>query len=503
MKYLGVFFVSIVSFSIILALEFNPNNPYFSGYDSFYHVGISEQIMQNGLPHTFPYLYFTTLNQNFTDNHLLFHLLLIPFIKVMGDVIGPKVFIALCIALTFTLLYLILRKLKFEWALPFTAIAFFLEPSDFYFRQAFVRDPAPSLLFLMIALWLLIDKRWIALSILAFLYGWLYTGGGFFFLIAMLIIYGVITVVLQKKFDYKLILLPIVATGLSLVINPYFPANLKSIYLQILQTGIGAKDYVGGEWAPYDTWFWLQLSYIPLIIWLGAISLALYRRVKISRIEWTVFFFGIFLLIMEFKSKRFVEYAPFWMVFSGILLAGKEIEAWFKSFLAQLKKKKSKLNFYSYAPAVLIILLLVIGYFSAISQWTRAWHDTASDLDFDVDSAREAHQYLINNSNTGDVVFTDDWDVFPLYYFLNRKDYYIVGLDPEFMNQYNSSLYREFAAISSGADPENLERIKNDFKAKWVIVAADHPEFRQNLQAQPTLFKKVFANNQYTVFKVL
>jgi len=90
--YIEIGLVFIVVFGVFFALEFNDNNPYFSGYDSFYHVGMAEHIMQSGLPHQFPYLQFTTLNANFTDNHLLFHLLLIPFIKIFGEVTGPKVF---------------------------------------------------------------------------------------------------------------------------------------------------------------------------------------------------------------------------------------------------------------------------------------------------------------------------------------------------------------------------------------------------------------------------
>lgn len=497
--YIEIALVFILVFGVFFALEFNVSNPYFSGYDSFYHVGMAEQIMLIGLPHKFPYLQFTTLNENFTDNHLLFHLLLIPFVKVFGEVAGPKIFIILAFALIFTFLYVILRKLKFVWALPFTAVAFLFEPSDFYFRQAFIRDPTPSLLFLMLALWFLIEKRWLALTILAFLYGWLYTGGGFLFLIVLLVIYGTVTIFLQKKFDYKLIILPIIATGLSLVINPYFPANLESIYLQILQTGIGAKDYVGGEWAPYDTWFWLNISYVPLLIWLGAITIALYKKVKTSRLTWTVFFFSIFLLLMQWKSKRFVEYWPFFAIFSGILLAGKEVEIWGRNLWSALSGK-NKVNWLF--SSALLVICIVIGYIFATSQWSRAWHDTASSLDFNVDAAREAHDYLKNNSNAGDIVFTDDWDVFPLYFFLNQKDYYIVGLDPEFMNQYSPQLYREFAAISSGSDSNNLERIKTDFRAKWVIVASDHPEFHDNLQAQPNLFRQVFSNREYTVFQV-
>lgn len=495
--------VFIATFSIFAALEFNSENPYFSGYDSFYHVGLAEHIMKDGLPHQFPYLFFTTLNEHFTDNHLLFHLLLIPFIFLFGNIVGPKIFIALCLGLIFALLYVFLRRLNFLWAIPFTFIAFALEPSDFYFRQAFIRNPAPSLLFLLLALFLLYRKKLWFLTILAFFYGWLYTGGGFLFLFVLLAIYAAASWIMKKKLDIRLILYPAVAVILSLVINPYFPENIKSVFLQVWQTGLMAKEYSGGEWYPYDTWFWFSISYIPFAIWIIGISVVLFKRLAVSRITWTVLIFSVFLLVLQWKSKRFVEYWPFWAIFSGITLAGKQFEEWGSNIWEKFKNNQyTKYPLQSIFIVIFVFLFLITSYFYASKEWSRAWHDTSSKADFNVDAAREAHDYLIKNSQSGDIVFTDDWDVFPLYFFLNQKDYYIVGLDPEFMNQYDSKLYAKFAGISSGVMPDRISEIKTTFNAKWVIVAADHVEFLNNLRQKPELFKELFSNKEYWVFQV-
>ena len=496
-----VFVVFISVFMVFYALEFNPRNPYFSGYDSFYHVGMSELIMQEGFTREFPYLYFTTINKGFSDNHLLFHLLMIPFILIFGNVIGPKIFIAFSMAMIFVLLFLILKRLNFAWALPFTAVAFLLEPSDFYFRLAFIRDPTPSLFFLLLGLFLIAERRFIALSILAFLYGWLYTGGGFLFLLALIFIYEGVSLFVRKKVNWKIIIFPVLGTLLSLVINPYFPANVKSIVLQIFQTGLQAKQYSGGEWYPYDTWFWFSISYIPLLIWLGALATSLKKGIKLSIFSLSVFLFSLFLLILTWKSKRFIEYWPFFAIFSGILMAGKQLETWAK----EITNEKLKLNFkkhklYFFTILFSIALFGSLSFIYAKNEWQRAWKDTS--MDYNVEKAKEAHEYLKKNSQKGDIVFTDDWDVFPLYFFLNRKNYYIVGLDPEFMNQFSHDLYQQFANISSGNDGENLERIRDTFKSKWVIVKSDHAVFIGNLRAKKDLFQEVFNNNDYFVFKV-
>ncbi len=487
-KILESVLVFTVPFIIFLFLEFNPNNPYFSGYDSYYHIGMAESIWENGLPFKFPSLYFTVLNENFVESHLLFHLLLIPFILVFGNIVGPKIFIALCAGGIFLLAYLILRFFSKKTAFLSTALVFFLLPSDFYFRLAFIRNPAPSLLFLLLVFYLMIHKKYKLLIAASFFYGWLYMGGGFLFLIGLAIIYAFSNFIIKGQVDKKLLFYPILGTGLSLLINPYFPTNINLFIVQVWKTGLQAKEYVGGEWRPYDTWFWFSLCIVPLSVWgIGVIN-ALATRKKVGSVNLSIFLYSAFLLAAQLKSKRFVEYWPLWASLSGFALIGSDLQIWLKNF------RKSIFILVS------TLLFILFSFFYAKNQWQTAFDDTTSD--FEVNLAAKAHEYIKKNSDPGDIIFTDDWDVFPLYFYLNRKNYYIVGLDPEFMNQFDRNLYLEYAQISSGDDPDNLERIKDVFKSKWVLVNRDHPEFRSNLLARKDLFSEVYNNGEYFVFKI-
>jgi hypothetical protein len=199
-----------------------------------------------------------------------------------------------------------------------------------------------------------------------------------------------------------------------------------------------------------------------------------------------LFLFSLILLFFQLKSRRFVEYWPFFAAAAGILLLREPLQ--------KIVQKPP-----SYAWLILVIpLVFALGY--GFDQVAHGFKDTYTPIN--VQNTQEVHQYLFQHSTPGEIVFTDDWDVFPFYFFFNRKNYYIVGLDPEFMNQYNSSLYSEYADISSGKDASRLERIKNDFRAGWVLVARDHPQFKKNLENKPETFVKVFANNDYTLFQV-
>ncbi len=477
-----------VPFLVFLFLEFNPNNPYFSGYDSYYHIGMAEEIWNNGLPFEFPHLYFTVLNQNFVESHLLFHLFLIPFILIFGNVIGPKIFIALCAGGIFFLVFHILKFFSKKTALISTALLFFLLPSDFYFRLAFIRNPAPSLLFLLLVLYLMIHKKYKSLILASFCYGWLYMGGGFLFLIGLTVIYSFSNFITSGKIDRKIFFYPILGTLLSLIVNPYFPTNINLFIVQVWKTGLQAKEYVGGEWRPYDTWFWFSMCIVPLFIWGLGIATALIRGKKIGPINLSILIYSAFLLVAQLKSKRFIEYWPLWASLSGIILIGPSLKIWIKSL------HKSAFVFFCF------LAFTIFSFIYAKNQWQTAFNDTTSD--FEVNLAAKAHDYIKKNSNAGDIIFADDWDVFPLYFYLNRKNYYIVGLDPEFMNQFDRNLYLQFAQISSGDDPDNLERIKDLFKSKWVLVNRDHPEFRSNLLARKDLFKEVYSNSEYFVFEV-
>ncbi len=45
------------------------------------------------------------------------------------------------------------------------------------------------------------------------------------------------------------------------------------------------------------------------------------------------------------------------------------------------------------------------------------------------------------NTPEGELVFQTDWDDFPRLFFYNTHNTYLIGLDPTYMQLYNSKLY--------------------------------------------------------------
>ncbi len=486
-------FIFTVVFVIFYQFQFNPNNPYFTGEDAFYHVAMAKYIMANGIPQKFPYLFFTILNDQFVDHHFLFHLTLIPFIKIFGDVAGAKILIISTVSAIFSVLYLIFREKKLKLALVYPIILFVMMPSDYYFRMSFIRAESASLLYMLVFMLLIVKKKPVALGILAFLYVWLYNA--FPFIFVLLFAYLIIQFFTKEKIEAKILLYGALGVILGLVLNPFFPKNIHFFFVQVFVTGLGAKPSAGGEWKPYDSWYWFTISMMPIVLFFLGLIVSSVKNTKKSLLDLIALIMTIILLFLQWKSKRFVEYWPVWGAMTGVLLMGN----YFEDKIIGLRKNIKDLEGWILVAGLIVLLPFAINYASA--QFSNGLADCQTT--WNIPAARDANNRLISLSNKGDIVFTDDWDEFPVYFYLNQKDYYLVGLDPEYMNSYDPGLYQEWANISSGRDSYNLERIKDDFYAKWVLVANDHMQLKYNLDNNPTLFKEVYNNENYFLYKVL
>jgi len=131
---------------------------------------------------------------------------------------------------------------------------------------------------------------------------------------------------------------------------------------------------------------------------------------------------------------------------------------------------------------------------------------------FELPAIREAMGYLTAHSEAGSVVFTDDWDIFPVYFYVNHYNNYCVGLDPEFTHQRDPVLWERYKTITRGQTPKTydvpgserrssggqarvrirLEDIRECFAARFVIVDRDHKPFRRKLDRAETFCERVY-----------
>ena len=160
----------------------------------------------------------------------------------------------------------------------------------------------------------------------------------------------------------------------------------------------------------------------------------------------------------------------------------------------------------SIAAAVAIAAAVLIpagALFGALQRSTRC--------KYDLPAIREVMHTLEAASNQGDVVFTDDWDIFPVYFYMNHHNHYIVGLDPKFSHEKDPVLWERYVRISRGEVPttsrvqtvENgqpvtrkidvqLRDIRTHFGARFVVIDRDHRSLAEKLDGAGKLSECVF-----------
>ena len=160
---------------------------------------------------------------------------------------------------------------------------------------------------------------------------------------------------------------------------------------------------------------------------------------------------------------------------------------------------------------VLLLILGGAGQFVSVQRSARC--------NFDLPAVRGAMDYLRANSPTDAIVFTDDWDIFPLYFYHNHHNRYIVGLDPEFSHAHDPVLWERYVKITQskrfpvvatvdvlGDDTRThrktvevrLEDIRDHFGASFVITDPDHGRLARNLESTPGLAERVYPSGELT-----
>jgi hypothetical protein len=173
--------------------------------------------------------------------------------------------------------------------------------------------------------------------------------------------------------------------------------------------------------------------------------------------------------------------------------------------------------------ALPLLLLIIAG---PQLETVRRWAGGRRNLE----AIEPAMKALRQASNKGDVVFTDDWDVFPVYFYLNHWNHYVVGLDPVFSYRHDPEMWARYVKISRGEIPSpatvkktvsgetadrrihvTLEDIRDQFHARFVVVDHEHRKLARRLEAVPDFAERIYPAGEldeakpppFSVYRVL
>jgi hypothetical protein len=310
---------------IFRKLQYSTQSVCCGDYDGYYHIKWSrllwEGMKEGHFPPTFNWLPLTTLNPNdYVDHHLFFHFLQIPF-TWFGDLrAGAKMASLLYASLAVFSCYLLIVRYRIRHTLIWL-VALLASSAPFLYRLNMAKAPPVAIIFTVLGIYLLFEKRYLLLMPLAFLFVWTYSL--FVTLVGAAVIWTCVIAWSEKRFEWRPLAWTLAGTIAGFIINPYFPKNVKLFIEHVLikATATGFTAEVGQEWYPYDSWYLLgscAIAFIAMIV--GYIAYDSSDKKRAARPLFLLLFSTI-LMIASFRSRRWVEYwPPFAIIFAAFSL---------------------------------------------------------------------------------------------------------------------------------------------------------------------------------------
>ncbi|MCB0359299.1 MAG: hypothetical protein KDD44_06675, partial [Bdellovibrionales bacterium] len=271
------------------------------------------------------------------------------------------------------------------------------------------------------------------------------------------------------------------------ILNPYFPENFTFLYHHLVDKfslrGYAVK--VGNEWYPYGATDFLANAGASLATLTFATFLALYTGARLKREALAAWIVAVLFLLLQVKSRRFVELFPPWALVAGVYLLA--------SNTCNCARSSSRLTM-----ALVSVLFVMTGaYYSIIG----AREEVAGSAPYQ--RYQGAADWLSGHSRAHDLVFTSDWDDFPRLFHFNHHNSYLVGLDPYFLfarNQTQFLLWRHITQGKLQTHPSAI--IPSQFGAHWVFVDSGHGKLRKQLRADPGAVER-YRDDDASIFELV
>lgn len=523
--WIGYLFVFTVAFIVLFILQ---ASPYFADPDSFYHAKMALLIRDQGIVHQFPWLQLTTLGANYTDQHLLYHVLLIPFVTWFSPLVGLKLATVLFGSAFAVVFYWACRRLGVRWPLLFVLILLAIRPLTF--RISLAKAPSTSLILLFLGLVWMFEFKLKRLFVLAATYVWYY--GGFPLLGVSAVIVTTTSWLhnrlISKQFGDRFVdkvlsivgrgsrrhrsrwlnlrVLAVIAAGIlvGLILNPYFPGNFRFYEQQLVNIGIinfQKTIGVGNEWYPYGFLGLLTNGAFATLLILIAVVGAVLRFRSQSKRSWALAVLMLFFLALTLKSRRYIEYyIPVAMLFSAVSISDtlrgihwdgikKQFHEWF--FRGRVGQVIGIL--------IVVYLALGVGFVAG-----RDFHNELNDLHggFKADRFANVSQWLTTHTPEGSRVVHSDWDEFPVLFYHNTHNTYIVGLDPTFLYKENPDTYWTWANITLGRYTGDVTSgVRDTLQSQYVLVASGHEAMDQYFRGNNN-FELVYQDAEAKVYQL-
>ncbi len=249
--------------------------------DSYYHLAAARAYAEPGTLHELPWARFSLMHDGFGDKELLFHQILRPFASWMDPTDGGRLALALFdAALAALLAWLGMSLAASSWG-AILPLGLVLASAEYDWRLVRLRPELLALILFLLAVAAAGRRRYRLLGVVALVFTLSYTAFQ-----ALLGLAGLLFLWrgwARRRWDWGLVLYPLLGVGLGLVVHPQFPANLHVWWVQNVDffRYKGTLD-VGTEIRarPTDKMLFDSLGWWPALValWLAARPLGGHRE---------------------------------------------------------------------------------------------------------------------------------------------------------------------------------------------------------------------------------
>ena len=465
-------------------LQFSTRSICCGDFDGYYHIMWSRLLWEGMKAHHLPqfiWLPLTTLNpRDYVDHHLLFHVFQIPFTWFRDLRLGAKIASLVFAVLAVFSCYWLLVRYRIRFALVWL-VALLACSTPFLFRLNMAKAPPFAIIYLIIGIYFLFQKKYWLLLPLSFVFALTYDM--FVLLIAAAVIWSMVVGWTERRFEWRPVVFVLVGTLAGLVINPYFPHNLVLLYehLKIKLTLGSFSTKVGHEWYPYTSWEFMGNSVVACVAMV--VGYVLFEPADRKRAHYPLFFliFSTLLMVMNARWRRIAEY---WPPFA-ILFAAFSVQPWLdgtRSIFTQLPRymldelqpfldrhepaglsRRREMLHWLAAAIVAVILAVVLGTNLRVTAKDIADSETHEFY-------RAGMQWVRSNVPAGEIVFNTDWDDFPRMFYFDPTHRYVSGLDPTYLFDRNKELSHLYDRITLGKEDDPGPLIRDRFGARYVFT---------------------------------
>jgi len=263
----------------------------------------------------------------------------------------------------------------------------------------------------------------------------------------------------------------------------------------------------------------LALVYVASLVIGGVNNNAMFKYEKKNKVVFSfLFLVSIVFFTGTLIQGRFIDY---WVPFAVIFIA-LYFEFVYANFVKsdKLKKITEKIKFPKIfskedAKMTLVCFIFIILGLSIYNKISFVSHMSSHESNREI---KEAALWMKNNTLEKSIVFNVNWGDFSRLFFYNSDNYYILGLDPQFLYLKSPEKYWLYAHIGDGIvcgeeecqDNEDKRRVsdvmKKEFNADYVYVPTAYMGFDYtnliNVMEADSEFEKVFQNDGGQIWKL-